>query len=195
MSNNLEVLLTDATAALRKLDKKKYKLAMLSALNKLSMKARTAVYKAIKDRYRIKRSEINVRLVKANTTTMASVFIAKYRPLPLTKFFVKQSKKGVKVEVLRGRKKLIPGAFIGYPMGRNYSEYGQEKKVVATLPLVLRRQSRNPYPLEGLSGPSYGAMLKNPETKAAVNEIINNDFQRILLHEIDYRINKIKSSG
>ena len=193
MIDNIHVQLIEATQALRKLDKKVYNRALLSALHRVSSKARTAVYKAIKDRYRIKKSEINIRLIKANIKTLATIFMAKYRPLPLTKFFSKQNRKGVVVEILRGNRKLIPGAFIGQPHGRNYSEYGQQKKVVATLPLVLRRESKRPYPLRGFYGPSYGAMLKSPETKNAVNDIINRDFQKLLLHEIEYRLNKIES--
>lgn len=91
--------------------------AMISALNKTAKSVKTEAEQAITERYKIAKKDLKGKITVQRATAgtpEARVVAREKRPIPLIRFVVGRTtrKTGVRVEVIRGRRKRIGGAFV-----------------------------------------------------------------------------------
>ncbi len=179
---------------LKQLDPKGQQIVLRRSINKTSAKAKTAAKKSIRNEYRIKSRDVDIKLDKAKGNRFFALLRAAYKPLRLTKFLVKNLKKGLFVEIKKGSRKKLQNAFIGQPSGKDWGIFGQQRQVTSDQKLLFQRSETSGkykgYPLKVPVGPSLGAMLKNESTKEAVSKSVDENFHRIFAHELEYRMSK-----
>jgi len=182
---------------MKQLEPKKQKVVLRRTVNKTSAKAKTSAKKSIRQDYRIKARDVDIKLDRAKGNRFFAILRAAYKPLRLTKFFVRSMKAGLFVEIKRGSRKKLQNAFFGQPSGKDWGVFGQKKQVSSSQTLLFQRKKTSGkyqgYPLTVPSGPSIGALLKREETKKAVETSVNENFHRIFAHELEYSMKK-KSS-
>jgi hypothetical protein len=97
-----------------RLDEKSIARAQAWAINRTLGNAMTSITKAIGKEYNIKAKDIKKAMVKVNAkpSTPWGLIKVSGRTLPLIAFKPRQTKKGVSVQILKGKRAVIPGAFI-----------------------------------------------------------------------------------
>ncbi len=179
---------------MKQLDPKAQKVVLRRTVNKTSAKAKTAAKKSIRNDYRIKAKDVDIQLDKAKGSRFFALLRAAYKPLRLTKFLVKNLKKGLFIEIKKGSRKKLSNAFYAQPSGKDWGPFGQSKQVSSDQMLLFQRTETNGkykgYPLKVPVGPSLGAMLKNESTKDAISKSVDENFHRIFAHELEYKMNK-----
>lgn len=124
----------DVTVKMDKVSMKPIKVAhtryAVMSLNKAGRKGTTDIWRRIKERYTAKRKDVmskkNVRPIKATRTHMRAGMRWYGHGLSLDQFktsypvsrSAQRSKAGVGVEIIRGRRKVIPGSFKATVKGR-----------------------------------------------------------------------------
>ena len=176
----------------KQLDPKDQKIVLRRSINKTSGKAKTAAKKTIRQDYRIKARDVDIRVDKARGNRFFALLRAAYKPLRMTKFLVKNLKSGIFVEIKRGSKKKMTRSFFASPSGKDWGLFGQKKQVSSSQTLLFQRSKDSGkysgYPLKVPVGPSLGAMLKNESTKDAVERTVRDNFHPIFTHELEYRM-------
>lgn len=162
-----------------------------SFLNKLSSRVKTEIGRKIRGIYKIKLKDLKLKIDKATSSRLTSLITAPLKRLNLISF-AKQTKRGVRVEVIRGKRETLHDAFIAQPVGRDWSRFGQTKQVTSPKNLVLEREGKNPYPLKGLTTLSSGKMVENDSVHDHVQHTINRDAQKIFNDQIKWILSKRK---
>lgn len=185
----------DAREAIRKLNDQygyisndKRKLAVARAINHTMAKAKTQVSREIRNIYTVDARTLNKALsqIKADRLTLTGMIKAKGKPLPLAVFRARQNKKGVSIEIKKGRRKLFPGVFLatmksGHTDVMVRGKYSQGK--------IARRHKRirptgNDLPITAMAGVSIPSQLSNKIIIQSLNKSINEMFPQRLSHEL-----------
>jgi len=161
--------------------------ALVRALNKTATTAKAEAARQIRDAgYGLKIAAIkdSFSIRRASKASLVAAIRATGRPVPLIKYGARQTKKGVSVNVLQGRK-LIAGAFIAtMPSGHIgvFMRQGGTHKRVVRNGLAMW----SGLPIKELFGPSVPAAFANKVVMAALKSVIQERFAVVLTQELRY---------
>ena len=114
----VRVDVTDATNKLRglyrDLDGRQFDTQVARALNYTAARAKTSVSQGVRAEYRIKAKDIKRAIVlrRAYVTKLEASIVAAGTSLPLRAFPHRQTRKGVSVAIMRGKRKVVQKAFV-----------------------------------------------------------------------------------
>lgn len=179
----------DIDRAIRKLDAtaKAVRRALPRALNKTATTARAESAREIKVAgYGLKVTVIR-KAISINRATVArpvAVLVARGAPIPLIQYQARQTRSGVTVSVLKGRK-LVKGSFIAtMPSGHK----GVFRRVGRTHKRVRRGDKvvRHGLPIKEIYGPAVPDAFINEKVQAAVQAAIRNRFPVVFRQELRF---------
>jgi len=164
------------------------KLAVARAINHTMAKAKTQISREIRDKYALDAKTVSQALnqIKADRLTMTGKIVIRGKPISLYKFKARQTSKGVTVEVMRGKRRLIPGVFLaqlksGHTGVMFRGKYGQGK-------LVRRRTRIKPngpdLPITEIVGISLPKAATNEIILRNITKGINEMFPQRFEHEL-----------
>jgi hypothetical protein len=198
MADSLKINVKGLEEVKRKLDPKGHDAVCMRALNKTATNVRAEGRRAIREQYNIKAKDVELNIERANRGTLKAVISASYKPLSLIKFGAKQIKKGLSVMITKGNKKIMKNTFIAQPTGRNWKAYGQIRQVNSPVAMVFQRGGKaklfgpkrkkiyGNYPVDKLTGPSVGAMMKNDTVQERMTARAGEQLESNLAHELEY---------
>lgn len=165
--------------------------AVVRALNKTAMQARTAASQEVKAAgYNIKASAIksSFAIQKASRGNLVVTLKATGRPIALINYGARQGKNGVSVQVKAGRS-VLRHAFIATMQNGHrgvFERTGKKHKVVQRNGKPLRTG----LPIKELFGPSIPQSLANDAVNKAIMAKIRAKFPQILKHELAFIASK-----
>jgi hypothetical protein len=151
-----------------------------SALNKVMSKASTSASREVRKVYNIKARDIKQRtkIIKANINRAIASFSIEGSRMKLLLFGARDEyPKGVTVMIKKGSRKRLRSAFVA--------------KMPSGLLNVFIRTTEKRLPIKSLRTLDIATMY-NVEGEKAVEKIFNNEYLKIMEHEIDFRLSKIK---
>ena len=161
--------------------------ATARAINHTTAKAKTDSTRSITKRYNLGRAQVKLKQVRANQRKQYGMLNASTKPVPLISYKgTRQTKRGVKVQVLRGQTKTIKGAFITttkkgrrgvFARGEHqgYEFKFRHKRIVKSGPDM---------PIEELYSTSIYASGVNDHVQNEIKPIATSQFQIRLAHEL-----------
>lgn len=165
--------------------------AVVRALNKTAMQARTAAAQEVRGAgYNIKSSAIksSFAIQKASKGKLVAVLKSTGRPVALINYGARQSKSGVSVQVKAGRT-VLRHAFIATMRNGHKGVFERtskaHKKVMRNGKVV-----RTGLPIKELFGPSIPQSLANDAVQKALMKKIREKFPHILKHELAFIASK-----
>lgn len=164
--------------------------ATVRALNKTMEQVRTQASRAVRaEGYNLKAATIKaaMKMHRARAGQLWARLVASGKPVPLMQYGARQTRKGVSVNVQKGRK-LIPGAFIARMRNGRVGVFVRDEKA-ARRP----RMKSNKYadlPIRELFGPSVPAGLANAKVQEALQRLIEEKFPQILASEARFVIER-----
>ena len=183
VSNNIQQVVARMDAYRRDVVEK----AIPLALNRTGEMAVTYGARAIKDAgspEKIGEIKSAIRLERATSRKMiATIYVAR-KPIPLIKFgTARQTKSGVVVK-LKGRQRVIKGAFLAtMPNGhKGIFKHADNAKHITKMKAGKRVSTA--LPIKELYGPSVGGTYANDKVQAAMRKFIDERFELRLVHEI-----------
>ena len=173
--------------------------AVASALNRVASQGKTVASRTIRQRYRIKKSQLDKRMgqSRAGAKHLQARIWTSGSPLPVSLFKYRQTKKGVKVSIL-GKQNVIPGAFVAkmksghtgvFARGR-YSAKGFEfrKKRIN----YGHKKYAKDLPISTLYTASEGTMFGQPVVIEPVIGKIEAMLPVRIEHELNYLLSKVR---
>lgn len=168
---------------LRGLEKKVYRPAMVSAINKTMTSARAQGARDIAKSMggpRIGDVKRDMKQHKATKNRLQAVIISRGSPLSLTSFKARGLKKrGVSHTAYGSGRKVIKGAFLA--TGRRS---GVESAFVRT--------SKKRYPIKKLWGPGIARTMATQEVMDGMFKVIDQKFYPTLQQQINFRMSKLR---
>lgn len=165
--------------------------AVVRALNKTAMQARTEAVRSVRDEgYTIKASAIrrSFTIKKARAGQLVVMLTATGRPITLINYGARTTKSGVSVNVKNGRK-MLRHAFIATMQNGHkgvFERIGKEHKKVKRNGKTIR----SGLPVKELFGPSIPQSLANDAVNKAIMAKIRQKFPQILKHELAFIASK-----
>lgn len=164
------------------------------AINHTIAKGKTSASREIRSVYNIKASEVGkaIRIEKSTRTSLTGKIIVSGSPIPIIAFSPRQTKTGVTVTILKGKRKAIKRAFIQrmksghvgvYARGR----YGNNEFKFRTKRINKRGQD---LPIEELMTTSVPKAFATDKVIGAVGKQLEKDLDTRLLHELTNLIRK-----
>lgn len=189
------MIVVDAREAIQKLNdsfgyvkENDRKLAIARAINHTIAKSKTQISREIRNIYALDAKTVSQALsqIKADRLTLTGKIVIKGKPIPLYKFKARQTAKGVTVEVMRGKRRLIPGVFLaqlksGHQAVMFRGKYGQGK--------LVRRKTRirktgPDLPISEIVGVSLPKAAMNDIILRNITKGINEMFPARFEHEL-----------
>ena len=170
------------------LDKRSVSRGFSRGLNKLSVSVRKTGRLSIRENYSIKASAVTkaMKLEKSTPSTLRAAVIATGKRISYLHFpGTKQTRLGVVVRVQRGKKKLIPHAFIA-----DIPVKGDKSFSFATSSQVFRRVGKSRLPIKATRGPAVAQMFGAGRTIQAMEKTVNENLDRIVAHEVAFEMDK-----
>lgn len=157
---------------------KEFPKAEIRALNKTARSARSFVSKEIRQTYRIAKSDLdpNLFIEKASRRRLVASLVAAGRRLAIIKFRAKQTATGVNVEIRRGRRKAVKGAFIARMRSGHVG--------------VMRRRGKKRLPIAELRTIGVDAMMSSREIFSKARRFIEARFRKVFEQEIKFEMLK-----
>jgi hypothetical protein len=153
--------------------------AQKSANKKIAQQVVTQLTSTTRDRYNIKSKDLKegtkVKSDDGNQVTSRITF--SMRRTPLIQFGARKGSKGASVVVLKGGRKLIGGSFIP-------SLNGGHQNIFVRARYGSTRVAR--LPIKQLYGPSPAQMLFNKAAENIALKLINDKWNKIYQHELEY---------
>jgi hypothetical protein len=161
--------------------------AVVRALNKTAMQARTAAAQEVRGAgYNIKSSAIknSFSITKAAQGRLVVVLKSTGRPVALINYGARQGKNGVSVQVKAGRSVLRHAFIATMPNGHRgvFERTGKQHKKV----MRNGKGIRTGLPIKELFGPSIPQSLANDAVEKALMTKIRQKFPQILKHELAF---------
>jgi hypothetical protein len=204
----------DISRALRKLDigRDEARKAIPRALNKTATTARADAARRIASvGYKIKIAALKraISIRKANASELRAVLKATGRPIPLIAYGARQTKQGVSIAVLNGRKQL-EHAFIATMKSGHKSVFlrfdqatargfKRDGKLLSSARRGFRvsaggltgsSNAKHGLPIRELFGPSVPSAFKNEIVQTALEQAIRERFAVVLEQELRYVVSK-----
>lgn len=161
--------------------------AVVRALNKTAMQARTAAAQEVRGAgYNIKSSAIKTSfsITKAAQGRLVVVLKSTGRPVALINYGARQGKNGVSVQVKAGRSVLRHAFIATMPNGHRgvFERTGKQHKKV----MRNGKAIRSGLPIKELFGPSIPQSLANDAVEKALMAKIRQKFPQVLKHELAF---------
>jgi hypothetical protein len=161
--------------------------AVVRALNKTAMQARTAAAQEVRGAgYNIKSSAIksSFSITKAAQGRLVVVLKSTGRPVALINYGARQGKSGVSVQVKTSRSVLRHAFIATMPNGHRgvFERTGKQHKKV----MRNGKAIRSGLPIKELFGPSIPQSLANEAVEKALMTKIRQKFPQILKHELAF---------
>lgn len=158
--------------------------ASSAALNKLARRARSRISKEIRKDYHIKKKDLDQRMeIKRSTAkTLTATLKVTGKRIPLIAFKVKkQSRRSpLSVIVKKGTRIILPKAF----MAKMKFSTG-----------VFMRKGSNRRDVRYLYGPDISDLVMSKHSQKLVDRLVNDDFPKLLQHEIEYRLSRANTTS
>lgn len=181
----------------RELPEREFKRGAASALNKIANQARNQAARQIAAEYSLPVSAIKKSLSvkrRANRNELTATIAAAGAPLPLILFKARQTRKGVTVQVKRGSRRLIAGAFIKtlssghrgvFARGRYASnEFAFRHK-------RIRRFPDNDLSITELVGVGVPTGFRKDAVQDALRQLVESKFGELLHAELTFRTMRV----
>jgi hypothetical protein len=157
---------------LNKIDQASRK-AFVAALNRTAQQGRQPVIREIQTKFNVSKGAFTARnygssgisIIRASERGFIAGLKAVGKGTSLKYFKPKQADRGVTVEVLKGQRKLIRGAF-----GVKIKRLGGN---------VFVREGKERFPIEKKVGPGVAWMMRNPAVRVAFDKYVAANFGRI----------------
>jgi hypothetical protein len=194
MQINCKVIDTEAISLL---NKAKEAMVVARTTNRIGTMARSWLRTYISQTYYLKKKEVYIGARKANRNRLTYTMSASPFFLRPSTFPFKQTGSGVDVKVSRqGSSLQLPGYFVAQPSGKDWSRFGQSKRVTATHPFLFKRQRSSGrysgYPLERDKAReatmSPGAVMSASNTIQTITRMVVNEGPRIFDSELTYAL-------
>lgn len=172
--------------------------AISAAVNRAATAAKTQASKLIRERYVIKAKDVKdtLSVKKATPSKPEAAIVSKGRLLTLYHHFrvtpkrhhdpgtgrMLKKRRKVSVTIIKGQKKSLPGAWIGFRRGSG-------------TPQVWVREGRSRYPVKVLRSLSVPQMMSNEGVMEKIQEHAQKVLDDRIKHEMEFRINKLKQRG
>ena len=152
--------------------------ATIRALNKVAANVKTAASRAVRERRGLPASAVNKTMVirRASRQRLISTLVVTGKPIGLRDYKARKVRKGVTVEVTRGKRKLVPGAFIVSKLS------GQ----------VFRRAGKGRLPIERLVGPSIPSTFVQEQVKLAWITVAKDSMEKRSVEELRFELMKLR---
>jgi len=152
--------------------------ATVRALNKVAANVKTAASRAVRERRGLPAAAVNKTMVirRANRNKLRSTLVVTGKPIGLKDYKARQTRKGVTVEVTRGARKLIPGAFIVQKLS------GQ----------VFTRDGKARLPIEKMVGPSIPGTFVQEQVKLAWLTVAKDSMVKRTQEELRFELSKLR---
>ncbi|MGH8519860.1 MAG: phage tail protein [Gammaproteobacteria bacterium] len=169
--------------------------ASARALNKTASQAKTQAAREIRTHYNISTRVIgrHIELSRATPATLVAALKATGDKLPVIAFQARQTKRGVTVQIKRGRRRLIPHAFIATLRSGHKGVFARGKYQGRSF--VHRSKRVRPYPKPDLPiaelhtvGVPQG--FSNRVVLEALERKIRERFPPLLAHEIAFALSR-----
>ena len=174
--------------ALLTMDPRMVRTAAFRAINRTSKMARTEGSKRIRERYAIKKSDVDpaIRIYAGTTRSLNARMVITGRPIPLGKFRVSilKRRKGspggppVKARVLKGGK----GVRLDYGF---YAVMKSGHKGVFQRKGMPGRTMYKRLPIKELYGPSVPSMVSSEKVLKAIRKKVQDNFDRLFTHNLN----------
>lgn len=167
--------------------------ATVRALNRTIEQVRTQASREVRAAgYNLKAAVVRatMKMHRASAGRLWARVVASGRPIPLVQYSARQTRKGVTVNVMNGRK-LVPGAFIAKMRNGKIGVFEREMP-------QRKRTKANKYaalPVRHLHGPSIPAALANAKVQQALQRLIEQKFPEILAREARFIIDRPGRGG
>jgi hypothetical protein len=186
----------DVEQALRKLrlTQEEAKKAIPRALNKTATTARAqAAREIVSAGYGIKVGAIKkgISIRRASQSELRAIVRAAGRPIPLVNYGARQTKVGVSVAVLHGRR-TIPGAFIATMRSGHKGIFVRvgsalhRSLVAAGVKKAKSAGKKHGLPIDELFGPSIPSAFANQIVRDALEKAIRERFPQVLRQELNF---------
>ncbi len=197
----VDIQITGLQELMEELNPNKVRLAANSALNKVAAQAKTEASRQIRAEYNIKAGDVSKNLqltTRAHGDRMEAVISGFKRGIALAYFGAKQigviaNKKAfrytrrakggrggaVSVEVKKGGRKTLSGD------PKPFMTKFKSGHVA-----VVQREGKSRTPIRQLMGPGVSLLFGSKKIMDATKKIVNDKFNSIFRHELNYRLNK-----
>jgi hypothetical protein len=188
------------------LDAKPVRKAAVSALKKVTASAVTLISSEIRERYNIKKSDLDPRIktqLPTGDDDLIAVITLSGKPLPLAFFNPKQFAvnrvitrtkaglktvtrkraakfQGVEVEVLKGKRTQMKSAFL---MNMRIGRVGAG---------VMRRLGKTRLPTREKDVISIASMSQNTDVSSRIEQKVKDQWNTVFPHELEYQLSKGK---
>lgn len=144
-------------------------------------KAAKKVYADIRNKYTkdytIKKKDLQIKFIRATASGGTALLRASYRQRTLERFKIKVRKKtGVYAEVKRGTIQHYPHAF------RSKGMYNNK--------MIFQRVGEKRLPIKPIHGISVGALLKSEWARKAIDNSLQENYEKILWQSLNYFIKR-----
>ena len=166
------------------------------ALNRTASRVRTYAARGIRDAgYKLKAGDIKrqLKITRASPTILAATVTATGKSIPLIQYQAHQTKSGVSVNVLHGRKTIAHAFIASMPSGHKGVFIRREVRTgnVKGLGRKHTHSTKHGLPIDELLGPGVPAAFANTVVQSALVENVTQYFPvemaRQLAHVLDVR--------
>ena len=181
----------------------KFRLATARALNRTIRGARTRSVKEIRQRYNVKAAAVKATMSerRAIGANLEAHLRSKGTVIPAFAFGARQTRKGVSISVLKGQRRLIPGAFIATMKNGHSGVMARQKPGGAYAGGKFRgrkvriRKTGNDLPIGEMLSLSIPKAFANRGVIASLETVAIERFGPTLLHELRFRSGMIAPTG
>lgn len=185
-------------SALKKFDPQIVQRAAVRALNRAADSTKSNAIKTIRDKYNIKRNILadRMKVNKANKNKLISELVVTGKRLGLFLYGAREIKKGVSVEVIKGQRKLLKGAFIKpWRSGEKERWVFFRKKLGTSHQRRYKGKMRNVFrvgrvPREVLFGPSVPQLFGSRKVIEVILKYTTTYVKERFNHELEYELNR-----
>ena len=163
-----------------------YEKAAVSALNKMGAMLRTVVSTELRTHYNIKKQDLDkyIRVVKATRGHYEISLMIANQQLPLILFDPIQTKEGVSVEEIKGKRITIKHLFIAPRKIGSLMNIGTDD--------VFKRRTKKRLPLIEATGPNIADLARSKRISAAIKKAYDEEFATLLSHEFSYYYSQMR---
>lgn len=144
-----------------------------SAINRATTHVRTEFARSVRSIYRVKHSDVinSMKIVKSTPITLNATITATGSTLPVSKFSMTQTKRGMSIGIKKGSKKVVKSSF-------------QIKGAIGGDNAFIRLTAKRT-PVKGLHGPSIPQMIGNEQIASKVVEKGEEMLMKRMVHEAE----------
>ncbi len=197
----VDIEITGIKELMQTLDPNKIRLAANSTLNKVAAQAKTEASRLIRSEYNIKAADVSKNLqltTRASGDQMEAVISGFKRGIALAYFGAKQIGVMANKKVMRYTRRAKQGrggaVSVEVKRGGRKTLSGNPKPFITKFKsghiAVVQREGNSRTPIKQLLGPGVSILFGSKKIMDATKRVINDKFNSIFKHELEYRMNK-----